>query len=83
MREQAIDEESIDDDQDEWEEAGDAEGILDGNALMDGVRVLEGDVAEGEVLVVRLQGVEDPEANDTDTVEELEEGPCSRGRRVH
>lgn len=54
MREQAIDEKGIDDDQDEWEEAGDAEGILDGNALVDGVRVLEGDVAEGEVLVVRF-----------------------------
>lgn len=83
MREQAIDEKGIDDDQDEREKAGDAEGILDGNALVDGVRVLEGDVAEREVLVVRFEGVEDPEADDTGTVDESEGESSRRGRSLH
>lgn len=83
VREQAIDEKGIDDDQDEREKAGDAEGILDGNALVDGVRVLEGDVAEREVLVVRFEGVENPEADDTGTVDKLEGESCRRGRGLH
>jgi hypothetical protein len=80
VRKQAIDEEGIDDDQDEREEAGDAEGILDGNALVDGVRVLEGVIAEGEVLVIWFKGVEDPEADDAGTVQWLEERLPGGGR---
>lgn len=52
--EQAIEEESIDDDKREREEAGDAEGVLNRDALVDGVGILEGDVVQRKVLVVRF-----------------------------
>jgi hypothetical protein len=55
--EQPIDEESVDDDQDERESTGDAEGVVDGDALVYGVGILEGDILEGEVLVEGFDGV--------------------------
>lgn len=54
VREQAIEKEGVDYDEDEREEAGNAEGVLDRDALVDSVGILEGDVVEGEVLVVRF-----------------------------
>lgn len=38
---------------------------MDWDALVDRIRVLEGDVVEREVLVVWLKGVQDPEADHT------------------
>lgn len=68
VREEAIEEEGVDDYEDEGEEAGDGEGVGYGDAFVDGVGVLEGDVSEGEVLVVGFNGVEDEEADDAGTV---------------
>lgn len=42
MGEDAIDEEGVDDDQDEREGAGDAEGIVHRNAFVDGIWILQG-----------------------------------------
>lgn len=68
VREQAIDPEGVDNDQDQGKDARDGKSEGDRNTLVHGVRVLEGDVAEGEVLVEWLDGVEDVEANDASTV---------------
>lgn len=65
--EDAIDEEGVDDDQDEGECAGDAEGVGDWDALVDGVGVLQGIILQGKVLVVRFEGVEDGEADHAGT----------------
>lgn len=73
VREEAIEEEGVDDDEDKGEEAGDGEGVGDWDALVHGVWVLEGDVCEGEVLVEGFDGVEDEEADDTGAVDLLEE----------
>jgi hypothetical protein len=67
--EQAIEEEGVDDNEDERKSTGNAEGVGDGDALVDGVRILERDVGEGKVLVVGFDGVEDREADDTGTSE--------------
>lgn len=67
MREEAIEEEGVDDDEKEGEEAGDGEGIYDWDAFVDGVGVLEGGACKGEVLVVGLDRVEDEEADYTGT----------------
>lgn len=71
VREDAIEEEGVDDDEDKGEEAGDGEGVGDGDAFVDGVGVLEGDVSEGEVLVVGFDGVEDEEADDAGAVDRV------------
>lgn len=67
VREQAIDEEGVDYNQGQGESAGDAEGVGDGDALVHGVGVLDGDVLEGEVLVVGFDGIDDPESDHTGT----------------
>lgn len=67
VREQAIDKEGVGYNQGQGECAGNAEGVGDGDALVYGVRILDGDVLEGEVLVVWFHGIEDPEADDTGT----------------
>lgn len=68
VREQAIDEESIDDYENEWEETGDAKGVLNRDALVDRIGILEGVVVEGEMLVVWFEGVEDEESNHTSAI---------------
>jgi hypothetical protein len=68
VRKQAIDEQGVDDNEDQWETAGYAYGIGHGDAFMYGVRILDGDVVEGEVLVVRLNRVENGEAGNAGTV---------------
>lgn len=65
MREEAIDEEGVDDDEGEREGTGDTKGVCDWDALVDSVWILEGVVLEREVLVVGFNGVEDPEADHT------------------
>jgi hypothetical protein len=67
--EQAIEEEGVDDNEDERKGTGNAEGVGDWDALVDGVGILERDVGEGKVLVVGFDGVEDPEADDAGTRE--------------
>lgn len=68
VREQAINEQGVDDNESEWESTGDAEGIGHGDAFMDGVRILNGCVGEGEVLVERLNRVENREAGNAGPV---------------
>ena len=68
VRKQAIDKQGVEDDDDEWESTGDAEGVRHGNAFMYGVRILDGDVIEGEVLVKGLDRVENREASNAGTV---------------
>lgn len=63
MGEQAIDEERVDDDQGEGKGSGDTEGVGDWNTFVDSVRVLKGVVLEGEVLVVRFEGIKNPKAD--------------------
>lgn len=67
VREQAIDEEGVDYNQGQGESAGDAEGVGDGDALVHGVGVLDGDVLEGEVLMVGFDGIDDPESDHAGT----------------
>lgn len=67
VRENAIKEQRIDDYQSGREGAGYTEGVGDRDSLVDGVRILEGGVGEGEVLVVGLDGVKDPKTDYTGT----------------
>lgn len=68
VRKQAIDDQGVDNNEDEWESSGDAEGISHGDAFMYGIRILDGDVVEGEVLVEGLDLVENREADSADTI---------------
>lgn len=68
VRKQAIDKQGVEDDENEWESTGDAEGVRHGNTFMYGVRILDGDVGEGEVLVEGLDRVENGEAGNAGTI---------------
>lgn len=68
VRKQAIDEQGVDDNKNQWENAGYAYGIGHRDPFMYGIRILDGDVVEGEVLVVGLDLVENGEAGNTGTV---------------
>ena len=57
MRQEAVEQERIYNDDDGGYQAGYAHGCLHGNALVNGIRVLEGDVLQGEVLAERLDPV--------------------------
>ena len=54
---EAIEQEGIDDDQDQGEETRYAECVLNRDALMHSIRVLKGNIAEGEVLVERFDRI--------------------------
>jgi hypothetical protein len=66
VRKQPIDEERVDGDDGEGEQAGDAEGGPNRDALVGGIGVLEGLVLQREVLVIRFGVVEDVENDDKD-----------------
>lgn len=71
VRKQSVDEESVNEDDGEGGHARDTERHPHRDALMDGIRILEGFVLEGERLMIRFDGVDDVESDDAGTVWQL------------
>lgn len=63
MREQTVNEQRIHRNYDEGGDAGDEQGCLNRNALVDGIRVLDGYVSQREMLVIGFDGIENVETN--------------------
>jgi len=76
---EAIDEEGVDGDDHHGEAKGEREGLLDRHMFVFGVWILDGNVSQGEVLVVRFDRVKDVESNDEGTVAVPGQPRCQTG----
>ena len=64
MREQAVDNDRVEDDSDDREAARYGESHGHGNSFVHGIWILQGVVSERKVLVERFDFVDDEESND-------------------
>jgi hypothetical protein len=71
MREQTVNEQRINCDYDEGGNAGDEQGCLDRNALVDGIRVLDVYVSQREMLVIGFDGIENVETSNATAIVRL------------
>lgn len=63
VRKEAIDKEGVDQDDHHGKTTGKCDGLADRDGFVYGVRILKGDIIQGEVLMVRLDRVKDIESD--------------------
>jgi hypothetical protein len=80
MREQTVNEQRIHCNYGEGDNAGDEQGFLDRNALVDGIGILDGYVSQREMLVIGLDGIENVETRNASAIVRLSISDCDHLR---